>query len=384
MKQADAGCNKFRKETYKVVTRWMRETQISFRPHAKKPGTKSHSRYDKYCKATTVGEALALGAIAEDWCWDYERGYIKVEGPLRDESVDLSKLDAQQELTEVDQVVLRFHSSYAKVPRTGLPNAMKGKLGKLRRSLGAKEEDKVEEDPEKADDAKDLEARAADAADSTPPKKRDTEVNEDEAKQDVFARMMNKSKIAQQSPLDRQHGTKAEESIATPEKELEKSVEDTTSNGKDAAVNGAERKKDKSQKGDEKSKSQRQSELKVSITPEKPVSNGKNAKGATPSAKAMASQKRKRMENASSAEGNSKLETDGTDNSDSGTPLQAWCERLSMPKDVLERLRAEEITRPEDLALLPLDELRSFIGHVKLGAAQPFFESCGCCKLCRG
>jgi len=51
----------YRDETYELITRWMSETKIEYRPHAKAPGTKSHVRYEKYSVAKTVGEAFELG-----------------------------------------------------------------------------------------------------------------------------------------------------------------------------------------------------------------------------------------------------------------------------------------------------------------------------------
>lgn len=45
-----------------LVTRWRQDTKVKCRPHAKAPGSKSHSRYEKYSKAKTVGQSLALGS----------------------------------------------------------------------------------------------------------------------------------------------------------------------------------------------------------------------------------------------------------------------------------------------------------------------------------
>merc|ERR1712232_395268 len=77
----------YRSQTFEIVTRWSADTKIEYRPHAKSPGSKSHVRYEKYHKAKTVGEALKLGSFPADWCWDYERGFIKVKGPVREEPV---------------------------------------------------------------------------------------------------------------------------------------------------------------------------------------------------------------------------------------------------------------------------------------------------------
>jgi len=99
------GHTNYRDETYSIITRWSAETKISYRPHAKRPGSKSHDRYESYSLAKTVGEALALGSYPVDWCWDYERGFVKVEGPVRDEPLDITKVMNDDELTPVDLAI---------------------------------------------------------------------------------------------------------------------------------------------------------------------------------------------------------------------------------------------------------------------------------------
>lgn len=101
----EKGHTNFRDETYSLVTCWTENTRIQYRPHAKSPGSKSHLRYERYSLAKTVGEALKLGSYPADWCWDYERGFIKVlGGHIRDEPIDLSKVDAG-ELSNVDKAI---------------------------------------------------------------------------------------------------------------------------------------------------------------------------------------------------------------------------------------------------------------------------------------
>eukprot|EP00913_Durusdinium_trenchii_P002892 g2679.t1 len=83
----DGGDGAYRQKTYEIVTRWTAKTKIEYRPHAKAPGSKSHIRYEKYSKAKTVGEALALGCYPVDWCFDYEHGFIRVKGgEIREDS----------------------------------------------------------------------------------------------------------------------------------------------------------------------------------------------------------------------------------------------------------------------------------------------------------
>lgn len=104
------GPTAYRDETYAMITRWMAETKISYRPHAKSPGSKSHLRYEHYSAAKTVAQALDLGTFPQDWCWDYERGFIQVEGPLRDEPIDITQVTSDVQLTEVDQIIYRWYN----------------------------------------------------------------------------------------------------------------------------------------------------------------------------------------------------------------------------------------------------------------------------------
>jgi len=47
-------------------------------PNTKKPGSKSHARYELYVVGMTVSEALAAGLTGADIKWDGERGNIKI------------------------------------------------------------------------------------------------------------------------------------------------------------------------------------------------------------------------------------------------------------------------------------------------------------------
>eukprot|EP00448_Togula_jolla_P022165 CAMPEP_0170581006 /NCGR_PEP_ID=MMETSP0224-20130122/6810_1 /TAXON_ID=285029 /ORGANISM="Togula jolla, Strain CCCM 725" /LENGTH=517 /DNA_ID=CAMNT_0010904115 /DNA_START=85 /DNA_END=1634 /DNA_ORIENTATION=+ len=102
----------YRDDTYMVVTRWTADTKIQYRPHAKSPGSKSFFRYEHYSRARTVGEALSLGSYPADWCWDYERGFIRVTGGhIREEPLDPSEENAGA--TAVDKVVMRWFTREA-------------------------------------------------------------------------------------------------------------------------------------------------------------------------------------------------------------------------------------------------------------------------------
>lgn len=104
---SEKGHTKFKSETYELLIRWTASTEIRYRPHAKSPGSKSSIRYESYAAAKTVGEALKFGSYPADWCWDYERGFIKfIGGPVRDEPLDIAKArEAGSEVTEVDLAI---------------------------------------------------------------------------------------------------------------------------------------------------------------------------------------------------------------------------------------------------------------------------------------
>jgi len=106
----DGGEGAYKDKTYEIITRWTAKTKIAYRPHAKAPGSKSHIRYEKYAKAKTVGEALALGSYPIDWCYDYEHGFIKVlGGQVRDEPIDPTEVEDLRTLTDVDNCLLQWY-----------------------------------------------------------------------------------------------------------------------------------------------------------------------------------------------------------------------------------------------------------------------------------
>merc|ERR1712217_643572 len=64
----------------RVVACWTESTLIEYGQNGKKLGTKSHERYERYSKARTVGEALALGSKAQDLLFDHEKGMLRAVG----------------------------------------------------------------------------------------------------------------------------------------------------------------------------------------------------------------------------------------------------------------------------------------------------------------
>uniref|UniRef100_A0A6U9JCA6 Uncharacterized protein n=1 Tax=Zooxanthella nutricula TaxID=1333877 RepID=A0A6U9JCA6_9DINO len=103
----EKGSMSFKDETFAIVTRWTAGTKIQYRPHAKAPGSKSHIRYEAYSKAKTVGEALKCGTYPADWCWDFERGFIKVVGGhIREEPLDTNEIkEGGDKVTAVDKAI---------------------------------------------------------------------------------------------------------------------------------------------------------------------------------------------------------------------------------------------------------------------------------------
>ena len=52
------------------------DTQIAYTANPKRKGSKAHSRYESYMAATSVHEALTLGAVRADLKYDAEHGYL--------------------------------------------------------------------------------------------------------------------------------------------------------------------------------------------------------------------------------------------------------------------------------------------------------------------
>jgi len=81
---------KFNAESYEIISRFTGKTRIKYAPNPKTPGSKSFDRYKLYQNAKTVGEALKHCKPA-DLLWEYERGYLKVEGgPMADKPACMS------------------------------------------------------------------------------------------------------------------------------------------------------------------------------------------------------------------------------------------------------------------------------------------------------
>jgi len=109
------GDSRYRDETFEIMCRFKADTKIAYRPHAKAPGTaktpnKSHVRYERYMKSKTAAQALIAGAWPADWCWDYERGFIRVDmSTVRDEPIDISQVPNNFKLTAVDSAVYAWY-----------------------------------------------------------------------------------------------------------------------------------------------------------------------------------------------------------------------------------------------------------------------------------
>mmetsp|Transcript_8294 Transcript_8294/g.20970 ORF Transcript_8294/g.20970 Transcript_8294/m.20970 type:complete len:417 (+) Transcript_8294:61-1311(+) len=49
---------------------------VQYRPNPKQEGSNAWQRYQRYCKAKTVGEALKLGSLPDDFRFDYKQGFL--------------------------------------------------------------------------------------------------------------------------------------------------------------------------------------------------------------------------------------------------------------------------------------------------------------------
>jgi len=100
----------YKEETYEHVSRWTADTLIQYAPDAKTPGSKSLVRYQQYQDSKTVGEALQKGSFPQDLLFDYEKGLLKVLGGLiRDEPLDISKVEDESKLTSTDRILHRWY-----------------------------------------------------------------------------------------------------------------------------------------------------------------------------------------------------------------------------------------------------------------------------------
>eukprot|EP00746_Dinoflagellata_sp_MGD_P013023 gnl/MRDRNA2_/MRDRNA2_127969_c0_seq1.p1 gnl/MRDRNA2_/MRDRNA2_127969_c0~~gnl/MRDRNA2_/MRDRNA2_127969_c0_seq1.p1 ORF type:complete len:427 (+),score=101.06 gnl/MRDRNA2_/MRDRNA2_127969_c0_seq1:122-1402(+) len=93
-KKAERGQGlKFKLETYQTVSAFTPGTRIQYQQNNPKTlGSKSYTRYEKYKKAKTVGEAMVAGAKVADFSWELERGFYKILGPCRSEAAEIKKL----------------------------------------------------------------------------------------------------------------------------------------------------------------------------------------------------------------------------------------------------------------------------------------------------
>lgn len=68
------------KRTYVIVSKLTKDTAVEY--VQKRNGSSAHpsERYEKYCHAKTIGEALELGSQVEDFLGDVEHGLLKAAG----------------------------------------------------------------------------------------------------------------------------------------------------------------------------------------------------------------------------------------------------------------------------------------------------------------
>ena len=118
--------------TYAAVALWQADTKVKYNANPK--SGKSFDRYAKYEKARTIEESLSLGSLCKDLLFDYERGHLKILGPLRETPLNPFKLKPADlsKLRDADRLLIRLgcrHNPKAKKPR-GYGTVMKGKNGR--------------------------------------------------------------------------------------------------------------------------------------------------------------------------------------------------------------------------------------------------------------
>merc|ERR1740123_352147 len=83
--------------------RWIDDLRITYVQGAKKVGTASYDRYQQYCGAQTVAEALKLGSRRSDLMWDWERGILQVVGPIPETAERRGAATKSQQLAATPQ-----------------------------------------------------------------------------------------------------------------------------------------------------------------------------------------------------------------------------------------------------------------------------------------
>ena len=96
-----------RRCTKAFLSQCLGRTCVSYEPRGPTDGSWAR-RYDVYKVARTLEETLVLGSRPSDWCRDYERGLLKISGPMRDEPLDLHVVALATEATAVDRAISRW------------------------------------------------------------------------------------------------------------------------------------------------------------------------------------------------------------------------------------------------------------------------------------
>lgn len=99
---------KFSVENYATVASFEPGTCIRYGPNPKRPGSKSYTRYDGYCKAKTVGEALKLGSKPADLLWENWRGDYQILGTVRSEAKEIAVI-GRAAFEKAKRVLANFH-----------------------------------------------------------------------------------------------------------------------------------------------------------------------------------------------------------------------------------------------------------------------------------
>jgi len=113
----------------------MEQTPIKYAKNPKKAESKSFYRYERYSKAKTVGQALALGSYYLDLLFDFEHGHLKATGgPKRRGLVSPDKSAWDGSWTTTDKVLSTMHRKWITWAKTF---EVADRLGVDRRNLTA-------------------------------------------------------------------------------------------------------------------------------------------------------------------------------------------------------------------------------------------------------
>jgi len=124
--------------------RWIPDLRIAYVPGAKKVGTISGDRYQLYCGAQTVGEALKLGCKRSDLAWDWERGILQVVGPIPEAA---ERRGTATHPTKSQQLAATPQKQAPEEQKQAAPREEKSRPQKPQKQQHPQKEEKVQQPP---------------------------------------------------------------------------------------------------------------------------------------------------------------------------------------------------------------------------------------------